>query len=437
MDHLLKLVADYHYDYYDHRKKNDMPLSEIIVELENLLKTISLNDVHVSGCICGCRVRNTFWDKVSYASVRQDVLQWLIDQKHIDLTNVDMQNKMLKTFCDLLSKSGVCNTPDMPEEIHSMTLFFFGLFEKYPSFLERAKTFRTDDYGVSLLHATFYGHDPERKKEYVNKLIDLGITLMLTNPYYEDDELRDQISKCGLKNIGQSPIYLAALEDNDILKRLLQMPNSENHLLSYDSNYLSNSNHVFLPIVPYLLIRMATWKQQNYIQEVAVNIKILLEDGRVDLSLPICYGHTDVIHNITDILHYYGYYYPGSPIMQVFVNLPPQTDPEFKNFCDDCRVKAWKNKNSPYAILFSKYRYTKDPSQYPIIREELENLLASNHYFTEDDEDSDWRNVPIVNDFIVREVARYRERQRLNRNTEMSTRLATPNDNYENSSDNE
>ncbi len=434
MDELLKLVCDYQYGYGDERRKNDRPLSEIIVELEKLFKVVSLNDVHTSRCICGCKVKSTFWERVSYASVRIDILQWLIEQKHIDLeTNLDMQNRMLRTFCDLLNKSGACNTPEMPEELHNMTMFFFDLLTKYPSFLERAKIYRTEDYGVSLLHAVFYGYDYERKKVYANRLIDIGITLMLTNAYYEDDELRDQIAKCQLNNVGQSPIYLAALEDPVILKRMLQMPNADVHLLSYDSYYLSTSNHGFFPIIPRLLVNMSTWKQQKYIQEVADCIKILLEDGRVDLTLPICYGKSDAIHNITDILHYYGFCYPDSPVMQVFsdlgIELPPQLDIDFKNFCDDDRMKSWKGKESPYDVFFGKYRYTKDPTQFPCIRAELEEMLASGINFTEDDEDNDWRNVPIVNEFIVREVANARERARMNMITDMRTR-AQMNVNY-------
>lgn len=206
MDEILKLVRICNYGYGDERFENDLPLLKITKKLRKLLKSTSINDKHESNCICGCVTTSTFWDSLAYGSIRHDVLQWLINEKYIDIDdNFDSQTNMLFSFGKLLENSGGCNRPDMPDNIHRATLFCFDLLDKHPKLLDRARSYRTDDYGISLIHSAFYGFaESQVISDYVNKMIDLGFNFMLTNAYYEQDEIKDQVEHLGLKFVGQS-----------------------------------------------------------------------------------------------------------------------------------------------------------------------------------------------------------------------------------------
>jgi hypothetical protein len=88
------------------------------------------------------------------------------------------------------------------------------------------------------------------------------------------------------------------------------------------------------------------------------------------------------------------------------VTLPPPIDPLFENFDpkERCLWRSRRREMSPYEILFAKYKYTKDPTKFPLIRQELEALTEVGIQFTEEDTTSDWRYVPIVEEFLDREL---------------------------------
>jgi len=415
MDTFLKLVRRVNYDNRtDEENKNETPLTDLIPMMENLLKEISIDDVHISNCICGCAGQTGFWRVIGYGNIRLDVFQWLIN-KYLDLDDVNVCKKILESFCEVLSMSGVINTPDMPERVHETTMFLFDLIQNTPTMLELCKTFQTEMYGSSLIHGAFYGHDADRRRQYINMLLDMGVQLMITRPW-EDDTLTEAIKKVGLKEAGQSPLWHACIQgEPEILSRMLTMENAEEHLNSYHDIHHDfwTKNVTFAPLLMNVLHFMNEWKSEKYIRESAECIKLILNDKRTNLNLLSINSENNCQHNITDFLMYYEFFYQGSPIQEIFegVELPECVDPSFSNFSKKDRYRHYNSRQTPtpYQELFAKYVFTKDPTKFPILLEELEKLHKSGVIFGGLDDPNTWHAVPYIQDFIKKVEAHGRD----------------------------
>lgn len=372
MDNFLKLVS-FRYDDNTYDTSDSDNDSNVVVPLTrkqkivNALKNMSINEVHIATCFCGCREQESLWNNIPYGVIDLDILQFLIDEKYIDLANEEIRNKLLQSLASLLSNSGIENNEGMSDRIHETTLFLFTCLG------ESILTFRGHEYGESLIHSAFYGHHHERKNEYIMRMLDLGCPLSLTNAFYENDEGQKQLDELPIRYCGQSPIYLAADGGHsEILERMLNIDQEtvKIHLQSYDSYYCSREGYAFVPIVPRLLLHYAGAKKSEWLIELSKDIKTLIKYG-YDIHLPIYSGNTKNQHNITDYLRYYQYDYLGSPIMELFDDLPEALDPEFKNFQERERSRY----DNDYDMVLRKYQYLKDPTKYHLILTELETLL--------------------------------------------------------------
>jgi len=386
----------------------DAVINEVLAKkIDDILSRTSLNAVHESRCIpeCGCKVKDSFWENVTYGCVKISVLKYLIEKKYIDFANVSMRRKLLETFADLLNKSGCENVKGQSARIHATTEFFFKILSE--NMLEEMRSYRGSSYGESLIHSAFYGHHFERKKGYVNRLIDLGVNLCLTrNPPVGDENHSEDLAKqiwrvvnagyISSENlVGQSPIYLAALEGlPEILKRLLALSGADLHLKSYDYHWYDTeyssedraSRYSIRPIVAQVLAGWAAGtKDVEYLKDTAECIRLLIKAG-ADPMLPILYP-TEVFEqlNISDFLEYFGYVYPGSPVAEVFVELniklPGRLDPgdvQFKMMKErkDSRSK-FRSEMEPYELVFEKYKYVKDPSKTLHLIAELKATIPS------------------------------------------------------------
>ena len=380
-------------------RKNEASLDAVKKNLSQILQHVSLNDFHIASCVCGCGVKDTFWNCIEYASIRLDILRYLFESKVIDLENPKQRQNILGIFAKVLANSGVENTDGMSARIHEVTLFFFELFAPY---LDDVRSY-VGTYNESLVHSAFYGHHHDRKVEYVTRLLDIGCIPHLTQCNRDDDTRgSDTILNFVAQNsnlfgssheIGQSVIYLAACgEFSSLLERIvakdsplraqLNSYNSfseikwEKHRLGSDGS----ERYMFTPIVLHLLSHFSDSKKPEWFESLANDIKILIKSG-YDITLPVYYfdikgisqGHGKS-HNITDFLNHYKYKYPGSPVMKLFeelgIQLPEPSDPNEELFWDD-RAGRYDDK---FEKVLKKHKYTKDPSKFQEIIDELEKV---------------------------------------------------------------
>jgi hypothetical protein len=244
--------------------------------------------------------------------------------------------------------------------------------------------------------------------------LDLGCPLVLKNQtnrsYLKNDNAILQLDKILVNTclkeeyVGQSPIYLVALDlFEELIDKMLKMDKANFHLKTYYVGYdcgkiNDEERYVFSPIILGLLRYHSYEKDQNFLLNFAKIIKKLIING-YDINLPAYYGNTNLQHNITDYLHYYGYVYPDSPVLKVFLDLlPKQLDPNFENF----RERGISVYESKYDIVIKKYKYLKDPNKYYLIFNELEDLLNKGVLENDLQIDDHFSNIPGLNDLVNR-----------------------------------
>ena len=434
MQDFYRLISKSYQGYYDaNPTENVTPLEELFPKVELWLKdkdlAIEAHDFKCSGFGDACNEVCCFWSVLNDGNVRIDLLQRLIETKHIDLEDENFQRRILNAFYHALSNAGYNPGTPMPGNIRIMIDFFFDLVESNEGLIERARTFKVDDYEASLFHAPFYNCDMETRPIYIDRLIKMGVNLMFTKPGQQERN-EALILMLDRTLVGQSPLYLAALDSVEMLKKFVSLPGFNQHLLSYDVESLGdleNRSYAYMPFLMCILFRMREWKEVKSMREVCESLKFLLSLNLIDINIPVLYS-TGKKHNITDFFHYYEFLYEGSPYSELFslVTLPPPIDPLFENFDpkERCLWRSRRREMSPYEILFAKYKYTKDPTKFPLIRQELEALTEVGIQFTEEDTTSDWRYVPIVEEFLDRELVVFKRNQSLSFQTDNFTRLA-------------
>ena len=388
--------------------KNELHLEEVKQNLSRILQHVSFNDFHIASCICGCGVKDTFWQCIEYGSIRLDILKYLFESKLIDLDNHDQRQKILKVFSQVLSNSGVSNTEGMTDRIHNITLFLFEIFLPYP---DAVKSF-SGSYKESLVHSAFYGHHHERKEQYVLMLLNIGCVPGLTQINADDDscgfEITQKFSANG-EQVGQSVIYLASCGDHQhILQRLVAEESPiRDQLNSYQyscqtqiDQKVFSERYVFVPIVMNMLMHFSKAKKAEWMESTAKDIEMLIKAG-YDLSLTASYydvrGTCILKHNITDFLNHYKYIYPGSPIMKLFadlgIKLPAPLDRNEMFFWDDGPSRY----DDEFAKVLRKHQYTKDPAMFQGIIDELRETEKSCHspsFYS-----SWWTAVPIFDEY--------------------------------------
>lgn len=312
-----------------------------------------------------------FWIELNKGYIRLDALKYIISKKYIDIDDTEIKNELLESFTKMLENSGRYN-------VHETILFLFDLL-KYDIINYK------NNYNISLFHFVFYGYDDERKEEYIDKLLSIGYNkLSFVNP---------KNIETFKKNIhtGQSPIYLACIENKSILEKLLKLDknDSEIHMSSYDI-----IDNCYMPIVLALLNHFAKAKDPEWFNDVAQTIKMLISYG-YDINLK-AYSIDNNCHNITDYLNYYQYDYENSPIMQMFrdlnIVLPKSLDPEFKYFKEKDEIMT------RYEAVYNKYKYVKDMKFISILIDELEGLLKEKvRYIC--DVNNWWLMIPEIREF--------------------------------------
>lgn len=387
-------------------------LHEIVLEIERLLASgVKFSDKHhyQSSCECCIPMQDDFYTKIMTGRVRLDVLQYLINKGHLDLANEDICDRVLKSFVELLKSSGSENYDGQSDALHELTLFMIDWLSK--AIPDKLISWIDPDHGTTLLHQPFYGFNTERQNEYVMKLLDLGIPLVLASESPGSDEwsqeLDDQMKLVGLEKCGQSPICLAARycsEGHDVLRRMLEIGMD---LDTYDDRQFLIDHkdcYTFLPIIPQLLHDMNWQKSPEYFEMLAESIRLLLEAG-IDYTLPVYYGNKPgVTHTVTDYLYYYGYVYPGSPVFNAFKGylLPERMDPTFEHFVERPPYYS-KGRPSEYQLIEKKYKYTKDPAMFQKIRDELDRVKATTKAPCDAFSGSQWLFVPQVKEFMEQE----------------------------------
>ncbi|AYV77259.1 MAG: hypothetical protein Barrevirus25_2 [Barrevirus sp.] len=377
--------------------RNKEPLDDKMkVNITKYLTNQNLSDTHISTCSCGCKNTTSFWKTIPYGFVRIDILTYLLEQKFIDLEKEKDRSNMFIAFSGLLHNSGIQNTKGQDINVHELTMFFFEILGPYCSNYKEK----------SLIHAAFYGYDYERKKIYVNILLNLGcqITFIELDKDFLKHFKVEIVDKC----LGQSPLYLAMQGHEEILDRLLLLEEAKTNVNTYD-NYYNDGRRTVLPMILGQLLNDAKVKKPEFLQETANCFRILIEKGNYDINL-LAHYDDGTCHNITDYLNYYGYNYPNSPIMEVFSNLilPEPLDPDCKNYIVRERLYV-----TPFTTVLEKYKYMKDPTKYHIVIAELEEVLRSGVRYERDITDSCWLSIPEIEAFSRRAEVIQAQRDRI------------------------
>ncbi len=361
----------------DNRYPADEPLTdEDKVIIDRIMSQVELTFQSLSYCDapgCGCVSRTDFSDLISNGDIKMEAFKYLIEAGHISL---DDKGKAwaLKTFGDILGKSGYNNFCGMSDRIHERTMFMFEwLKTECP---DDMIAWRDPEYNQCLMRCAINGSHDDRQRMYIQMLFDIGpekwvfdrttngdIAYIVRHPEIASEMKRLDPTDPG--NRAHSMIYWAARLGEPELVRMFvkQAVKMGTPLDYYVVDYVAGDPWMndktilrIMPIIPCLLQCAATNNDPTYLQEMADCIKILMENG-VNPNEPIVYSTVKDLYetttkknadgqydgmiyipmdldestklvsiigqviNLQDILRLYKFEYVGSPIMEVFADL--------------------------------------------------------------------------------------------------------------------
>lgn len=315
----------------------------------------------------------SFWNILHGGSIRLCALDWLIEQKHLDMQDLSIQMQLLNTINELLScllRENTCRI------FATLRYIQYWINDNDPTLIVRRRNGTTIISNV-LIH-DFTNNINIILGDIITKIY-LQYFIKYKEPIDEhlnikNEKLMAVLQKYEIQKInvtqGETIHWYMPKLNTTIVEKLFAAQKENDFLMPVNKYYWNGT--VFEPLIPMLLQRFALIKDQKEIVRLARYIELAIDVGYNVNSL--IYDANNTTFTIMDYMDYYGWIYSDSPVENVLMKYCDQTRHN-KPFEKRVWGPDWSDKTyNTYGPLFEKYVYIKDTKSLEKLRDTLTDM---------------------------------------------------------------